>query len=90
MVALATALLSTSPVARAQDSGTSTTPDAATTLDTVSVLGSRTKPRTVSSSAVPIDIISGEEFRNQGATDALDQLKAVSYTHLTLPTIYAV
>jgi iron complex outermembrane receptor protein len=87
MVALATALLSTSPVARAQDSGTSTTPDAATTLDTVSVLGSRTKPRTVSSSAVPIDIISGEEFRNQGATDALDQLKVLvpSFNVSTIP-----
>lgn len=87
MVALATALLSTSPAAWAQDSSTSTTPDAATTLDTVSVLGSRTKPRTVSSSAVPIDIISGEEFRNQGATDALDQLKVLvpSFNVSTIP-----
>ena len=85
MVALATALLAASPGAAAQDS--STQGNTATTLDTVSVLGSRTKPRTVSSSAVPIDIISGEEFRNQGATDALDQLKVLvpSFNVSTIP-----
>lgn len=85
MVALATALLAASPRAAAQDS--STQGNTATTLDTVSVLGSRTKPRTVSSSAVPIDIISGEEFRNQGATDALDQLKVLvpSFNVSTIP-----
>ena len=55
-VALATTLLFTSSVATAQDSTPPGTADAAT-LETVSVLGSRTKPRTVSSSAVPIDII---------------------------------
>ena len=84
-VALATALLVTSTGALAQDSPA--TPEAATNLDTVSVLGSRTKPRTVSSSAVPIDIISGEEFRNQGATDALDQLKVLvpSFNVSTIP-----
>lgn len=48
-----------------------------TTLDTVSVLGSRTKPRTVAASAVPIDIVSGQEVRNQGATDPLDQLRVL-------------
>jgi len=85
MVALTTALLAASPTAAAQDS--STQGSSATTLDTVSVLGSRTKPRTVSSSAVPIDIISGEEFRNQGATDALDQLKVLvpSFNVSTIP-----
>ncbi|WP_309683001.1 TonB-dependent receptor [Stenotrophomonas sp. SORGH_AS_0321] len=84
-MALATALLVTSAGALAQDSPA--TPEAATNLDTVSVLGSRTKPRTVSSSAVPIDIISGEEFRNQGATDALDQLKVLvpSFNVSTIP-----
>lgn len=59
----------------------------ATTLDTVSVLGSRGQPRTVSTSAVPIDIISAEEFRNQGATDALDQLRVLvpSFNVSTIP-----
>lgn len=61
--------------------------ESATTLDVVSVLGSRTQPRSVSSSAVPIDIISGEEFRNQGATDVLDQLRVMvpSFTVSTIP-----
>ncbi len=84
--ALAAALLVTSSVAVAQDSSPPGTPETST-LDTVSVLGSRTKPRTVSSSAVPIDIISGEEFRNQGATDALDQLRVLvpSFNVSTIP-----
>src|SRR5690606_11644226 len=47
--------------------------EVATTLDTVSVLGSRSQPRSVSSSAVPNDILTAEELRNQGSTDALDQ-----------------
>src|SRR5690606_41906746 len=51
--------------------------EGATTLDTVSVLGSRSQPRSVSSSAVPIDILTAEEFRNQGSTDALDQLRVL-------------
>lgn len=85
--ALAAALLLTSSVAVAQNSDNASTNPETATLDTVSVLGSRTKPRTVSSSAVPIDIISGEEFRNQGATDALDQLKVLvpSFNVSTIP-----
>lgn len=85
-VALAATLLATSSVALAQDSTPPAAPEAST-LDTVSVLGSRTKPRTVSSSAVPIDIISGDEFRNQGATDALDQLRVLvpSFNVSTIP-----
>lgn len=85
--ALAAALLVSSVPAGAQDSSSSTGSTEASTLDTVSVLGSRTKPRTVSSSAVPIDIISGDEFRNQGATDALDQLRVLvpSFNVSTIP-----
>ncbi|MGH8086646.1 MAG: TonB-dependent receptor plug domain-containing protein [Stenotrophomonas sp.] len=85
-MALATALLVTSSIAAAQESSPPGSAETST-LDTVSVLGSRTKPRTVSSSAVPIDIISGEEFRNQGATDALDQLKVLvpSFNVSTIP-----
>lgn len=84
--ALAAALLVTNSLAVAQDNTPPATPETST-LDTVSVLGSRTKPRTISSSAVPIDIISGEEFRNQGATDALDQLKVLvpSFNVSTIP-----
>ncbi|WP_447729984.1 TonB-dependent receptor plug domain-containing protein [Pseudoxanthomonas suwonensis] len=61
--------------------------EGATTLDTVSVLGSRSQPRSVSSSAVPIDILTAEEFRNQGSTDALDQLRVLvpSFNVSTIP-----
>ncbi|MEJ7745779.1 MAG: TonB-dependent receptor [Luteimonas sp.] len=59
----------------------------ATTLDTVSVLGSRTKPRTEASSAVPIDILGGEEFHNQPSVDVLDKLRTLvpSFNVSTIP-----
>jgi iron complex outermembrane receptor protein len=62
--------------AGAQDSAAETSDDA-TTLEVISVLGSRKQPRTEAGSAVPIDIISGEEFHNQGLTDVLDQIRTV-------------
>jgi iron complex outermembrane receptor protein len=88
--ALAVAVLSTSHAALAQTAEPATPPastDEPATLETVSVLGSRTQPRSVSSSAVPIDIITAEEFRNQGATDALDQLRVLvpSFNVSTIP-----
>jgi len=88
--ALAAAVLTTSGAVVAQTAepqGAQTGTEGATTLDTVSVLGSRSQPRSVSSSAVPIDIISSEEFRNQGATDALDQLRVLvpSFNVSTIP-----
>ncbi|WP_454832639.1 TonB-dependent receptor plug domain-containing protein [Pseudoxanthomonas wuyuanensis] len=88
--ALAAAVLSASGAALAQTAEPASAPaatDEPATLDTVSVLGSRSQPRTVSSSAVPIDIISAEEFRNQGATDALDQLRVLvpSFNVSTIP-----
>src|SRR5688572_4143354 len=59
----------------------------ATTLETVSVLGSRTKPRTESSSAVPIDILSGEEFHNEPSVDMLDKMRTLvpSFVVSTIP-----
>lgn len=88
--ALAASVLASSHGALAQTSGTGTPPattEETATLETVSVLGSRTQPRSVSSSAVPIDIITAEEFRNQGATDALDQLRVLvpSFNVSTIP-----
>lgn len=58
-----------------------------TTLQTVSVLGSRTKPRTESTSAVPIDILDGEEFQALPATDVLDKLRVLvpSFNVSTIP-----
>ena len=79
----ATACATVAP-AFAQQTGSSEPP---ATLDTVSVLGTRSQPRSVASSAVPIDIIGAEEFRNQGATDALDQLRVLvpSFNVSTVP-----
>jgi iron complex outermembrane receptor protein len=58
-----------------------------TTLETVSVLGSRTKPRTEATSAVPIDIIGGEEFHNQPSVDVLDKMRTMipSFNVSTIP-----
>lgn len=63
------------------------TADDATTLGTVSVLGSRTKPRTEASSAVPIDIVGGEEFHNQPSVDVLDKMRTLipSFNVSTIP-----
>jgi iron complex outermembrane recepter protein len=47
------------------------------TLEMISALGSRGQPRSEQYSAVPIDIISGAEFHNQGATDVLDQMRTL-------------
>ncbi|WP_245156403.1 TonB-dependent receptor plug domain-containing protein [Agrilutibacter solisilvae] len=59
----------------------------ATTLDTVSVLGSRTKPRTEASSAVPIDIFDGEKFQNEPSVDMLDKMRTLvpSFVVSTIP-----
>ncbi|GLS25276.1 TonB-dependent receptor plug domain-containing protein [Marinibactrum halimedae] len=40
-----------------------------TALEEVVVTGSRREPRSVFDSAAPIDVIGGEEFRNQGGSD---------------------
>ncbi|MCA1713570.1 MAG: TonB-dependent receptor [Gammaproteobacteria bacterium] len=58
-----------------------------TTLETVSVLGSRTKPRTEASSAVPIDILDGEEFHAVPSVDVLDKLRVLvpSFNVSTIP-----
>lgn len=61
--------------------------DEETTLETVSVLGTRSQARSAPDSAVPIDIIGGEELHNQGATDVLDQLRILvpSFNVSTIP-----
>ena len=61
--------------------------DQPTTLETVSVLGSRTKPRTESTSSVPIDILGGEEFHNQPSVDMMDKMRTLvpSFNVSTIP-----
>ena len=77
-LALATTVLSVAGVAGAQETpAPQTGEEGATTLETVSVLGSRTKPRTEASSAVPIDILDGQEFHNQPSVDVLDKLRVM-------------
>ena len=80
-------LLAISASALAQAPPTSTPTTEETTLDSISVLGTRSKARSATDSAVPIDIIDAEELRNQGATDVLDQLRVLvpSFNVSTIP-----
>jgi iron complex outermembrane receptor protein len=72
LLALAgTAAAQTTPAPPADDTKT------LDSVEVVSTLGSRGQPRSESMSAVPIDIISGEEFRNQGTVDVLDQMRVM-------------
>ena len=56
-------------------------------LEELVVTGSRAQPRTVTESAVPIDVISSEEFVKQGGADLADLLRNVvpSYNVNTQP-----
>lgn len=71
LLALAGAATAQSAPAQAEDAKT------LESVEVVSTLGSRGQPRSESSSAVPIDIISGEEFRAQGTVDVLDQMRVM-------------
>ncbi len=46
-------------------------------IEQIAVVGSRAAPRSVADSAVPIDIISDEEFKQQGATDMVSMMQTV-------------
>ena len=46
-------------------------------VEQIVVIGSRAAPRSVGDSAVPVDVISGEEFKHQGATDMTSMLQNV-------------
>ena len=88
LAVIATLLAGTALPVLAQDNPPAAAPEeGATTLETVSVLGSRTKPRTEASSAVPIDILGGEEFHNQPSVDVLDKLRTLvpSFNVSTIP-----
>jgi len=73
--------------AQAQEPATAPAGEKTTTLETVSVLGSRTKPRTAAESAVPIDILGGEEFHNQPSVDLMDKMRTLvpSFNVSTIP-----
>ena len=85
-LALAMAALSATGVAAAQQAP-APADEETPTLETVSVLGTRSKPRTEASSAAPIDILGGEELQNQPSVDMLDKLRVLvpSYNVSTIP-----
>ncbi len=62
---------------------------AVTQLDQVSVLGSRTQPRTVLESPVPIDVLGADDIRSSGYTDISQILQALlpsfNFPHPTTP-----
>lgn len=45
-------------------------------VEKIAVVGTRSAPRSIGDSAVPVDIISEEEFRNQGSTDLVSMMQA--------------
>ncbi|AKC88220.1 TonB-dependent receptor [Pseudoxanthomonas suwonensis] len=59
------------------------------TLDRVTVTGSRTQPRTVLTSPVPIDVLSAEDIRRSGHTDISKVLQSLlpsfNFPHPTTP-----
>ncbi len=46
-------------------------------VEKIAVVGSRAAPRSVSESAVPVDVVSGDEFTKQGVTDMTSLLQNV-------------
>ncbi|MCU7555125.1 TonB-dependent receptor [Alteromonas sp. ASW11-19] len=46
-------------------------------VEQIAVVGTRAAPRSVGESAVPIDIISDEAFKNQGSTDMVSMMQTV-------------
>jgi iron complex outermembrane receptor protein len=86
LVGLALAALSSTAMAQ-ENAPPVEDDDEQTTLETVSVLGTRSTARSATDSAVPIDIIDAEELRNQGSTDVLDALKVLvpSFNVSTIP-----
>ncbi|KGM54437.1 TonB-dependent receptor [Lysobacter daejeonensis GH1-9] len=85
---IATLSASLASNARAQDpEAAPSTQEEAVTVERVSVTGSRVKPRTEASSAVPIDILGGEEFHNQPSVDVMDKMRTLvpSFNVSTIP-----
>ena len=46
-------------------------------VEKIAVVGTRAAPRSVGDSPVPVDIISSDEFQNQGATDMVSMMQTV-------------
>ncbi len=46
-------------------------------VEKIAIVGTRAAPRSIGDSAVPIDVISGDEFKNQGSTDMVSMMQNV-------------
>ena len=64
------------PDAAAQQPAQSGAPSAAP-IEEVVVTGTRRRARSVHDSPAPIDVLGGEDFRNQGGTDMVEQIRTV-------------
>ena len=75
------------PTAVAQEENAEETEAEVTELESVVVVGTRAKPRSVLDSAVPIDIVSNDAFEKQGGADLPDLLRTLvpSYNVNTQP-----
>lgn len=71
IAASATASVVAMSPATAQEAST----DDAADVEKIAIVGTRAAPRSVGDSAVPIDIISGDEFKQQGSTDMVSMLQ---------------
>ncbi len=71
----------------AEETEAESTEDDAVEVENVVVVGNRLKPRSVLESAVPIDIVSNEDFQKQGGTDLPNLLRTLvpSYNVNTQP-----
>ena len=69
------ASLALSNVAIAQDDAAAQQQDKS--LEKIAVVGTRAAPRSIGDSPVPVDIIGGDEFENQGSTDMISMLQTV-------------
>ncbi len=68
-------LLATSPLAHAQDAAAEK--KAEQDVEKIVVVGSRGAPRSVGDSAVPVDVISADEFSKNGPSDMMTLMSAV-------------
>ncbi|GBL05168.1 TonB-dependent siderophore receptor [Glaciecola sp. KUL10] len=73
IAATATAGVMVSAPALAQDSQSQ---NADASVEKIAVVGSRVAPRSIGDSAVPVDIISADEFKSQGSTDITTMMQA--------------
>lgn len=65
--------MAVSPVYAQEEETAESTED----YEQIAVVGTRAAPRSVGESAVPIDIISDEEFKSQGSTDMVSMMQTV-------------